>query len=218
MPCWFAGPVPIAIFWANCLQSCSHEQGLTPRPDGNESALLSFSEPNWEAGGFETAYRPKQFDGKSQFFSVYEIYLCTNTSNHHTQYLQMLKTLHAHSNILRCWLLSSIITHLATKNPMCGEAKQRQAMFGYLASIAIAQSWGPSFHSSATSFSWLIWWQISTTLLDQTCKIKMWLVKFQSQRPVYNYCLPNHVGFGSPCACNTQTHVYTYVFAHVPPK
>lgn len=165
-----------------------------------------------------TAYRPKQFDGKSQFFSVYEIYLCTNTSNHHTQYLQMLKTLHAHSNILRCWLLSSIITHLATKNPMCGEAKQRQAMFGYLASIAIAQSWGPSFHSSATSFSWLIWWQISTTLLDQTCKIKMWLVKFQSQRPVYNYCLPNHVGFGSPCACNTQTHVYTYVFAHVPPK
>ena len=25
-------------------------------------------------------------------------------------------------------------------------------------------------------------------------------------------------GFGSPCACNTQTHVYTYVFAHVPPK
>ena len=85
------------------------------------------------------------------------IYVQIQVINHHTQYLQMLKTLHAHSNILRCWLLSSIITHLATKNPMCGEAKQRQAMFGYLASIAIAQSWGPSFHSSATSFSWLIW-------------------------------------------------------------
>lgn len=74
MPCWFAGPVPIAIFWANCLQSCSHEQGLTPRPDGNESALLSFSEPNWEAGGFELHIGPSNLTENPNFL-VYMKYI-----------------------------------------------------------------------------------------------------------------------------------------------
>lgn len=64
----FAGRSPLQLFEQTvCKVVVMNKVSLLVQMEMNLRCFF-FSEPNWEVGGFETAYRPNQFDGKSQFF------------------------------------------------------------------------------------------------------------------------------------------------------